>query len=83
MITLGTGESTAGHGGDVRLVVGKGTSGDGGDIILTAGETTRKEQKGGSVVVTAGMGSSDHFANGGDGGHVHVHGGIAKGKAAL
>ena len=80
MISLKTGQSTSGHGGDVRVIVGTGDTQNGGDIIATAGETTDKASVGGNIVLTAGKASSEHFADGGDGGHMHPHGGIAMGK---
>ena len=47
--------------------------------MISAGESTAKQKKGGNVVVTAGKGSSSNSGDGGDGGHVQIHGGIALG----
>ena len=65
MIAIATGAATAGHGGDVRMIVGTGDSGDGGNVIVSAGETTARRRAGGSVKITAGLGSNTDRSDGG------------------
>ena len=79
MMQFITGNSTNGHGGDVRMMVGTGDFDDGGDVLINAGETTSSKQTGGAIRMIAGTGSSPHFADGGDGGHFQIHGGVANG----
>lgn len=40
-ITLGTGEASGGHGGDIWIRVGTGQADDGGDVIISGQWPTR------------------------------------------
>lgn len=60
--------------------VGSGNSGSsGGDLLMYAGSLSAPAGVGGSVVISAGEGSSTAYTNGGDGGKVQIFGGAAQG----
>lgn len=78
-ISLVTGNSRESHGGEIVIQVGEGTNRDGGDVSIDAGRTTGQGRLGGSIYLTGGEGSSTHSIDGGDGGHILLVGGQAKG----
>lgn len=61
---------------------GRGDTGDGGDVTVVAGETTAAASIGGTIVLTAGLGSSTNSGDGGNGGSVLITGGEGRGAAS-
>ena len=59
-----------GQAGNVRISVGPSGLGDGGSVGLFAGHSSATRSAGGSVLITAGDGTSNSPGDGGDGGDV-------------
>lgn len=80
-IRVETGQSTNGSGGSLNFRIGEGTFGDGGLVKIKAGESTMSGSRGGDVMIDAGLGSSMHSVNGGDGGEIYMKGGVSLGTS--
>ena len=76
-LELFTGASSDGPSGDIQVLVGSGSSG--GRVSVAAGEARSAGERGGTLSLVAGAGTSEDADDGGDGGDVLLMGGSASG----